>query len=64
MTHPLPNVKLYNLELKEKPSFTSSHKGKHINISPDGKVATGAGVYGGYTILSDSPLMKKGINRF
>jgi len=32
-------------------------------VSPDGKLATGAGVYGGYTILSDSPLMKK-INWF
>ena len=33
-------------------------------MSPDGKIATGAGVYGGYTILSDAPLMKKGVNRF
>ena len=64
MTHPVPNIKLLGLELKEKPSFAKTMKGKHINVSPDGKIATGAGVYGGYTILSDAPLMKKGLNRF
>ena len=53
MTHPLPNVKILGLESESKPTFNQSLKGKHINVSPDRKLATGAGVYGGYTILSD-----------
>lgn len=57
LSTPNLNIKLSKLDpLPLLQSFDMKHKGKHIKISPDGKVATGERMYGGYSVISPKPL--------
>lgn len=58
ISSPNLNIKLSKLEpLPLRQSFDLKHKGKHIKISPDGKIATGDWMYGGYSVISPKPLI-------